>query len=384
MLPLPTTEPVLISTSSQFEHMVQHLSDEPRLAVDTESNSLFAYRERVCLVQISTPTIDYLIDPFLVKDLSLLSRIFSNPDQLKIFHAAEYDFICLKRDYSFDFIHIFDTMVAARILGETAVGLGSLLDKYFGITLDKRYQRANWGTRPFSKVMLNYARMDTHFLFALQEQFEEQLREHHLLELAREDFSILCGTEPPEVDPSGKSCWKVAGAAHIDGWQAAILQALCAYRDQQARSMDLPHFKVLSNELLLQLSQVPPHSPEELRLVPGVTERMFNRHGTGLLNAIAQGEAAKPVVRPLRKRSDKKFSDRLEKLKDWRKKQAKELKLESDIILPKDIMEKIAMNNPENKKALQAVMHQTPWRYKQYGAAILKELSASEEHENHV
>jgi len=114
--------------------MIGEVSKEPVLAIDTESNSLFAYRERVCLVQISTPTTDYLIDPLAIADLSPLAPIFDQETIQKIFHAAEYDVICLKRDYGFSFSNIFDTMIAARILGEQQVGLGSLLQNHFQST----------------------------------------------------------------------------------------------------------------------------------------------------------------------------------------------------------------------------------------------------------
>jgi ribonuclease D len=127
MLALPTKDPVWIATPLKLQEMVEELSHEPVVAVDTESNSLYAYRERVCLVQISTPQTDYLVDPLAIDDLSPLALLFADPMRQKIFHAAEYDVICLKRDYSFEFSNIFDTMIAARILAEPQVGLGSLL-----------------------------------------------------------------------------------------------------------------------------------------------------------------------------------------------------------------------------------------------------------------
>lgn len=382
MISLPDTDPILVTSSAQLESLLPHWIKEPKLAVDTESNSLFAYQERVCLIQVSTPMLDYLIDPFTVEDLSALSDIFSNPNQLKIFHAAEYDLICLKRDYSFEFRNIFDTMVGARILGEAQVGLGSLLQNRFELTLDKHFQRANWGLRPLTQPMLNYARMDTHFLFTLQEQIEAQLKERSLWDLAQEDFSLLCDTQPSCTESNNKSCWKVCGASHITGQEAAVLQSLCDYRDQQAQRMNLPHFKVLSNELLLHLCQAAPHSQEELRQIHGITDRILSRHGAGLLQAIEKGENNQPIIRHPRTRPDENFILRLESLKDWRKKRAKELEIESDVVLPKDLMENIAARNPKTLNGLQLLMSRTPWRFAQYGKSILIELSKLEEHEN--
>lgn len=384
MLQQPLTDPKLIVSQAQFEQMIAQIDHEPRLAVDTESNSLFAYRERVCLIQISTPSTDYLIDPFTVNDLSLLSDVFTNPKIQKIFHAAEYDLICLKRDYSFEFGNIFDTMVAARILGETQVGLGALLLANFGITLDKHYQRANWGARPLTKPMLDYARMDTHYLFILQQLFEARLKERHLDDLAMEDFNILCDTQPGSTESSGHSWWKVAGSTHLSGREAAILQSLCDYRDQQAQKMDLPHFKVLANDLLLSLCQEPPQSLDELHQIHGITDRLFNRYGADLFSAIQKGLSDKPLSRPSRSRPDEQFIARFDALKEWRKVKGRELKIESDVVLPKDLMEIIAAKDPCCSEILRMIMRQTPWRFNQYGEAILRELKGVAIHENHI
>jgi ribonuclease D len=276
-------------------------------------------------------------------------------------------------------VNLFDTMIAARILGEPQVGLGSLLDTYFEIKVDKRFQRANWGLRPLTRVMLDYARMDTHYLFDLKSLLEEQLKQRDLWELAKEDFNILCNVEPPTIETNGKSCWKICGSTHINGRQAAILQSLCTYRDQQARKMDLPHFKVFSNAFLVDLCKDPPHTLEELGSKRGVTERILKRHGANLLRAVQQGEDSPPLNRQPRTRPNENYVKRLEKLKEWRKLKAQDLKIESDIVIPKDIMEKIAAFNPKNKGDLYEIMNMTPWRYKHYGDSILNELSGLEE-----
>lgn len=384
MLPTPVTEPKWIAEAGQLQQVVNEIADEPRLAVDTESNSLFAYQEQVCLIQISSPSVDYLIDPLAIHDISCLADIFSNPKQLKIFHAAEYDLICLKRDYAFEVANIFDTMVAARILGEQQVGLGNLLNLRFGINLDKRYQRANWGMRPLSQAMRNYARLDSHYLFALQEMLEKELKEKGLWELAREDFILACDTQAQPISTNGNNCWKVSGGARINSREAAILQELCSYRDQQAQLMDLPHFKVLSGDLLLELCQNPPHTMDELEGFKHLNSRLLRKHSAGILHAIEVGEAAKPVTRQRRIHPDDAFLQRLDKLRNWRKTLAKELKVESDVVLPRTIMEEIAAQAPQNLDQLQGAMKKTPWRFQQYGNLILSSLGRTGNNENHV
>lgn len=382
MLALPTKDPVWIATPVKLHAIVGELSNEPVVAVDTESNSLYAYRERVCLVQISTPQTDYLVDPLAIKDLSPLAPLFADPDRQKIFHAAEYDVICLKRDYGFEFNNIFDTMIAARILAEPQVGLGSLLLNYFEVKLDKRFQRADWGKRPLSQAMLDYARMDTHFLFALKHTLEAKLAEKGLLGLASEDFHLVCATNQAGTEPNGKSCWKVSGAARLSPGENAVLQALCAYRDQYARKVNLPHFKVLSNELLVEITRANPATLDELKEVPGMSENVFQRHHTGLLQAVITGKTSSPPKRERMPRPDQGVLNRLNALHDWRKEQGKRLEVESDVVLPREFMEKIASHNPANLTELNVLMEKIPWRFERYGSAILAAITRKETHEN--
>jgi ribonuclease D len=382
MLALPTKDPVWIATPEKLQAMVGELSNEPVVAVDTESNSLYVYRERVCLVQISTPQTDYLVDPLAIKDLSPLAPLFADPGRQKIFHAAEYDVICLKRDYGFEFSNIFDTMIAARILAEPQVGLGSLLQKFFEVKLDKRFQRADWGKRPLSQAMLDYARMDTHFLFALKHTLEAKLAEKGLLGLASEDFDLVSATNQAGTEPNGKSCWKVSGAARLSPRESAVLQALCAYRDQFARKVNLPHFKVLSNELLVEITRANPSTLDELKEVPGMSANVFQRHHAGLLQAVTTGKTATPPKRERMPRPDQGVLNRLNALHDWRKEQGKRLEVESDVVLPREYMEKIAFHNPVNLTELNAIMQKIPWRFERYGSAILAAMTRKEAHEN--
>lgn len=372
MLAHPQTDPLWIDTPDKLNKMTSAIVSEPLLAIDTESNSLFAYREQVCLLQVSTSCADYLVDTLALHDLSPLAPLFADAQKQKIFHAAEYDILCLKRDYKFTINNLFDTMIAARILAEPQVGLGNLLSTYFGIQLEKKYQRANWGKRPLPYTMLDYARMDTHYLFALKSLLEEKLKESSLWELALEDFALVSKVTPAAPEQNGNSCWKVSGANRLTSRENAVLQALCGYRDQQAQHLNLPHFKVLSNQLLVDLSRAAPHTPEELKAVPGMSETLFKRHGNGLLRAINEGEHAKPPARLTRQRPDKAVLDRLQVLHEWRKTQAAALKIESDVVLPRIFMERIASSNPHGLPELKNIMTEIPWRYRQYGKSIIK------------
>ena len=133
MVPDSLAPPELIQSSSQLDRLVNELSCQPRIAVDTESNSLHAYRERVCLIQFSTAETDYLVDPLALDGLDILGPIFADPKIEKVFHAAEYDLICLRRDYGFNFANLFDTMQAGRILGRKLAGLDRLIEEKFNL-----------------------------------------------------------------------------------------------------------------------------------------------------------------------------------------------------------------------------------------------------------
>ena len=177
MPPSTLPPPILVADEAALRALVDALAGCPVVAVDTESNSLHAYRERVCLIQFSTPSADYIVDPIVLRDLTTLAPFFANPGQQKVFHAAEYDVICLRRDYGFEFTNLFDTMSAARTLGWPQVGLAAILETHFGVTMNKRFQRADWKRRPLTPEQLDYARLDTHYLLALRERQLEALTE---------------------------------------------------------------------------------------------------------------------------------------------------------------------------------------------------------------
>jgi ribonuclease D len=383
MDPASVEPPIWIDTAAGLAELANLLEKELCLAIDTESNSLFAYQEKVCLLQISTTKMDYLIDPFKV-NLTPLGKIFVNHEIEKIFHAAEYDLICLKRDYHFEVKNLFDTMIAARILGLPEVGLGSLLQTRFGVALDKRYQRANWGVRPLSEAMKVYAALDTHYLFSLRDCLAVDLKEKGLLLLADEDFNFIAKTEGHGQNDSNLNCWKVAGAHRITPQQAAILDQLCFYRDVQARKADLPHFKVLSNQILVDLCMAEISTIEDLEKAEGMSAKLFRRFGEGLFASIKRGQAAPPIPRPHRPKMDKEYLDRIEKLKQWRKNTGKEHKVESDVILPKDLMESLAYHHPHGQNEMDLFMREFPYRRTRFGRQILEQLNQEESDENNL
>jgi ribonuclease D len=364
----------LITHPNDLQELVETLSQQPIIGIDTESNSLHAYREQVCLVQFSTAEQDFLVDPLELQDLSPLGPIFANPNIEIIFHAAEYDVMCLKRDFGFEFVHLFDTMLAARILGIKEVGLASLILNEFGVELDKKYQRANWGKRPLEPDLLEYARMDTHFLIPLRQRLYDTLDSRGLLPLAFEDFHRVSNTNGNYAQSETDLCWQINGVHDLSPQQVAVLIELCEYRDRVAYDLDRPLFKVLPSKILLEIAERCPTRFDELRRQVNISPRNLRQHGRELINAVQRGLQAQPVKVERPARPDGRFLARHEALREWRKLTAQEWNVESDVILPKDILKEIARMNPSTPEQLAELMETTPWRREKFGGQILAVL----------
>ncbi|MEK7814500.1 MAG: ribonuclease D, partial [Chloroflexota bacterium] len=244
VVPLPS--PIVIADASGLAALAQELAQEPAIGVDTESNSLFAYRERVCLIQFSTQERDYIVDPLVLSDLNALAPLFANPRQQKVFHAAEYDLLGLKRDYGFECANLFDTMIAAGTMGWQQMGLAAILEARFGVKLNKRYQRSNWGQRPLTADQLDYARRDTHYLLPLRDLLQAALSAQGRVEEAYEAFALLAQVPGDSKPTANDRFWRINGARDLTPTQASVLQQVYSYREQQADHTDQPPFKVMS------------------------------------------------------------------------------------------------------------------------------------------
>jgi ribonuclease D len=376
-----TAVPELITEAKDLDELVDELSRQQIIAVDTESNSLYAYQEQVCLIQFSTPDTDYLVDPLSLNDLSPLAQIFSNPDIEKVFHAAEYDLICLQRDFGFKMENLFDTMVAASVLGKDEVGLGSILKNEFGVVMDKRLQRANWGQRPLPQHLLDYAMLDTRYLIPLRERLREELEDSGRWPLAEEDFRRMALLNNGEQDQNRNhtrniedACWRISGVNELNPRQAAVLRELCKYRDQVARRLNRPLFKVMSDSTLQAIASACPTTMNELKRLPGMSRGQMQRHGSALLQVVQRGLQTPPITPPRSPRPDEKFLCRLENLRLWRKLTARDLGVKSDVILSRDLLQAVAERNPRKMEELAEILEDVPWRLENFGNQILQAL----------
>jgi len=254
----------LIEDRPELEAAVARLRAHTRLACDTESNSLHAYRGRTCLIQISSPDEDLLIDPLAIADMSPLAPLFADPAIEKIFHAAEYDLICLKRDFDFDVHNVFDTMAAGRVCGYQRFGLSHMLADKLGVQHPKRHQRDNWGRRPLPESYRRYAQMDTHYLLPLRDALYAELEAAGRLEEAGEYFSDILNFElkPQEFDPEG--FWALYRPNSLNRAQLAVLRELYILREELAKSVDHPSHRLISNKTLLQIVKTLPRRRSQL------------------------------------------------------------------------------------------------------------------------
>jgi len=379
--------PVLVQTSSAWQNCLAQLRQQKRLAIDTESNGLYAYREQVCLIQISIhcatltdqrfPVKDYLIDPLRLSNLEGLGELMADSAVEKIFHAAEYDILCLKRDFGYSFANIYDTMLAARTLGWKKLGLGSLLSQEFSIKLDKRFQRANWGRRPLSDELIAYARLDTHYLFALRDRLAEELETSERAIEARENFDRLVQVEPTPHCFNPDDFWHLLnGRRQLSPQQNAVLRELYIFRNREAQRRDYPQFKVFANRTLIELAEALPHFLDELQGIHGMTSRQIHRYGRKLIRVIEQGlQAPPPGPPPPRVRPPETVLARFDALHSWRKRRAQHRGVESDIIVCKDALWDLANQDPKCATDLETIKSMGEWQREHYGHELLQVLS---------
>jgi ribonuclease D len=368
-----------IEHDDDFRKIVPLLAQEPLIALDMESNGLYAYRERVCLIQISTRTADYIIDPFRVADLSPLAPILANPAVEKVIHAGDYDLMSLKRDYGFVVHNLFDTMLASRVCGRREMGLDKLLNVFFGVSVTKNHQRDDWGQRPLSEEALRYAQMDTHYLPSLRDHLTAELEQKGRLVEARETFAEATHVTIPnrEFDPNGY--WHIGVPAGLNRRQIAILRELYLWRDAEAQARDCPAFKVMSDQTLVAIAREAPTLAEQLRDIRGLAASQAGRYTKALLQAVERGRRSKVPERPPRPPDINPVAiERFTVLREWRKSRAEARKVESDVILSKDALWAVALQAPKTLAEMQGIRGLGPWRLATYGEDILNVLKQIE------
>jgi len=362
---------IYVDDDKALSQLVQRLRQESLIALDTESNSMHAYTARVCLIQLSIRDQDYIIDPLAIDDLRPLGEVLAEPKIETVLHAAEYDLICLRRDYDFEVRGIFDTMLAARVLNQQNIGLADLLHEYFGVEVDKRHQLDDWGKRPLPEDSLHYAQMDTHFLPFLRDQLHTQLKALGRLDEAAEVFEDLSRIDVRSngFDPEGY--WKLGRPSSLSRREMAYLRELYLIREEVARAEDVPPYKVMSNKTLVRLARRQPDHHGQLYDQRDVPSHVVRRYGQEILDALERGRTGPLPQPPRSSRPDPVIADRYSTLHAWRKERAIQRNVESNIVLSKQTLWELAHKMPTTRADLADIEGMGEWRLNQYGDEIL-------------
>ena len=359
----------LIATSAQLGKLLEKIARVDRVAVDTEADSLHCYREKLCLLQISLPVRevvagigdagpewrgpnagrehrsrpqrDYVVDPLADVDLEPLCAALERKEI--VLHGADFDLRLLRRGLNFFARRIFDTVIAARLLGIREFSLAALVKRYFGVELGKGSQKANWGRRPLSARMIEYAINDTHYLLPLADCLESQLRERDQLDWLRQSCQRAIEQAAVERVRDEDELWRIRGSASLRGQEAAVLRALWQWRENEAEAADRPPFHILQNhELLNAATSFVSGSMPDYKHFSSRRRQAFRQAAR---TAMRLPESEWPVMRrrfgTRPGRETVRRAEELRRRRDWA---AKELDLEPSFIAPRNVIEAIATN----------------------------------------
>jgi len=372
-----------VDTPRELSALMARVAHEPLLAVDTEAASFHRFVDRIYLIQLSTRKETAIIDPLTVGDVAALGAVLADPAVEVVFHDADYDLRILDRDYGLRARRLFDTRVAAQLLGEPSIGLAALLEKYAGVHLNKKYQRADWSKRPLTDEMLDYAAEDTRYLPALRDVLRTRLEEQGRLRWAEEEFTHLEDLRwtPPAL-ANGDAWQRIKGARLLSRRGLALLRELAHWRDAVAAELDRASFRVISNEALLALAGAAPKTIEAVRALPGVPPRLVDQRGEALLAAIERGLAVPDKELPKLPRGERRAPDpafdlRVEKLKAARNLAATRLALDPGVLCPKGTLESLARAQPKTREDMVKVSDVRKWQVEVLGEQFLAALAGS-------
>lgn len=364
--------------TAEFSEHLLDLSRAPRLAFDTESDPFHRYYEKVCLLQFSTESADYFLDPLTHGMPDPIRALLSDASRTLVIHGADYDVRSLKHSFQLRLGKVVDTSIAAQLLGLPLIGLKNLLEGELGIVIDKKEQRSDWGQRPLTRAQLDYARQDTRDLLALAARLESRLQDLGRYAWLEEECALLLDRElkARTFDPEGFRKIKGSKALGIKGTGA--LRALYGWREQRAMAEDVPPFRVIRNELLLALAQLAdrgPLTPADLKSIKGVPKWIDHRV---LLEVMARGISESPPrpvsgSRPARPSAE--VQKRTDKLRAARIEWAQALAIDPGVLLPSSALERIAELPPQQLEKLHEVQGLTRWRAELLAPRILQALA---------
>jgi ribonuclease D len=370
--------PLYLDRPDAVDRFLATIADARSIALDTEGASFHRFVDRIYLLQLSTREQTAIIDPLPIGKAPMLGKLLEDADVEVVFHDADYDLRLLQQDYGWHVRHIFDTRVAAQLLGLKAFGLAALLERYFGVKLDKKHQRADWSMRPLTQGMLDYAAQDTLHLLELRDRLQADLERTGRWEWAREEFALLEGTKWSEEDPAA-AFLRIKGARDLTRRELAVLRELVPWRDAIARQLDRATFRVLGNEQLLDMARTAPDAREGLAAIKGMPRGLLESRGQEMLGLIKRGLAVPDADLPrfpkaARWDRDPEFDTRVAALKTMRDAAAQRLDLDPGVLCARDRMEAVARRNPSSLDEMRTISELRAWQVGVLGEAFLEAL----------
>ncbi|HEY0996830.1 MAG TPA: ribonuclease D [Gemmatimonadaceae bacterium] len=367
-----------LDTPDAVDRFLDSIAHVDMLALDTEGASYHRFVDRIYLLQLSTREQSAILDPLPIGTPQGLGRLLESPDVEVIFHDADYDLRLLQQDYGWVTRNIFDTRIAAQLLGLKAFGLAALLERYFDVKLDKKHQRADWSMRPLTQDMLDYAAQDTLYLCELRDRLKGELERAGRWHWAQEEFRLLEGTRWAAEDPA-MGFMRMKGARDLNRRELAVLRELVPWRDQIASRSDKATFRVIGNEQLLAIAKEQPTTKAELGRIKGVPRGVIERNGDDLLAAVARGVAVPESELPRFPRAprwdrDPDFDARASALKTVRDAAAQRLELDPGVLGARDRLEAVARKNPATMEELLEVKELRRWQVEVMGEDFLRAL----------
>ncbi len=369
----------IVDSEQSLQEIIPELEKSSYLSVDLEADSMFNFREKVCLIQLAVPEINLVVDPLKMNSLELLKPLFLNKNIQKIFHGADYDIRSLYRDFGFEINNLFDTELACRFLGANETGLDAVLRDRFNIHLDKRFQRKDWSDRPLSEEMVEYAARDVVHLHALAELLQDELRQKGRYDWVVEECWILSKVRPAMTN-SEPLFLKFKGSGRLDRRSLSVLEQLLQLRIRIAEKKNRPVFKIMSTRALLRLANEKPKTVADLQKKDFLSDRQTSMYGESVIAAIQKGMEVSekelpiyprqkaPVMRP-------EIPGRVKAIKKWRDQLAEELHIDPSMLFNRALMTAIAMKRPNNLTSLGEVEGIRNWQKKEFGEEIITILS---------
>jgi ribonuclease D len=378
---LTVHEPLYIDTAPAADRFLSAVEQSASIAVDTEGASFHRFVDRIYLLQMSTRDVTAVLDPLAIGKPAALGRILESDRIEKVFHDADYDLRLLHQDYGLNTRRLFDTRVAAQLLGIRAFGLAALLERSFGLKLDKKHQRADWSMRPLPRDMLDYASQDTMYLLELRDRLAAELESAARWSWAAEEFERLEGTrwEQPEGEDTGYM--RIKGARDLDRRELAIFRELVRFRDGIARELDRATFRVAGNEALFAVAKERPQTVDALGAIKGVPRGIAERRGAEMLAAVRRGmevpeDQLPKFARAPRWDRDADFDNRVNALRTAREEAAQRLGLDPGFLCAREKLETIARKRPKTLEELAEVPDLRRWQIEVLGPAFLKALGS--------